>query len=154
MPNKTHTPRIPPHIVALMMLQALEYNMTSFEGVHDPATQAAIDWMANSMYTDRPRLLNFLRDQFNDRSDPSDPGRSSLITEALLNAWTDNKKLKKSTGRTSTFGGAAERAVELSLQRSEGVTIVMNDEDGTNYVTIFAKVETQYAGYSRRGERP
>lgn len=51
----------------------------------------------------------------------------------------------------STFGGAAERAVELSLQRSEGVTIVMNDEDGTNYVTISAKVETQYAGYSRRG---
>lgn len=94
---KPVTPRIPPHIVALMMLQALEYNMTSIEGVHDPATQAAIDWMADSMYTDRPRLLNFLRDQFNDRSDPR---RSSLITEAILTAWTDNKKLKKATGRT------------------------------------------------------
>jgi len=49
------------------------------------------------MYTDRPRLLNFLRDQFNDRSDPR---QSSLITEAILTAWTDNKKLKKATGRT------------------------------------------------------
>lgn len=89
--------RIPGHIITLMILQALEHNMEYFEGVHDPATQSAIDWMCDALFTDRRHLVELLHTWFNVRSTPQ---KAHPINEILLECWTDNKKLKQATGRT------------------------------------------------------
>ena len=85
--------RVPPNIIALMILQALDYQ----SGVEDPAIQNAIDWMVQKMYMNgRSQLFDFLKREY----EAPDDGRRSLIAAAILEAWTDNRKLKKATGRS------------------------------------------------------
>jgi hypothetical protein len=88
------SPRVPANIVALMMLQVLERKSTDVEGIEDPATQCAIDWMCEKSGTDRRRLFELLAREF----EAGD--RSIFIFELIMEAWTDNRKLKLATGRT------------------------------------------------------
>lgn len=87
-------PRVPANIVALMMLQTLTRKLEDVEGVQDPATQSAIEWMAEKGCMNLRQLLEFLAREF----EAGD--KANFIHDYIMTAWTNNRKLKLATGRT------------------------------------------------------